>query len=62
MDYLFGTDGDGAEWLDPVCDMPVTANSPYQADDGAGRTWRFCSSVCLAVFIAFRDRFAGSAG
>ncbi len=62
LNYLLGTGDAGSQWLDPVCDMPVTADSPYQADDPTGQTWRFCSSVCLGLFVASSDRFTGSAG
>lgn len=62
LNYLLGADDAGSQWLDPVCDMPVTADSPYQVEDASGRTWRFCASVCLALFVASPDRFTGSAG
>jgi YHS domain-containing protein len=45
MAYLHnGTDPTGR--LDPVCGMPVPANSPHVADDG-DREIAFCSLPCL---------------
>lgn len=61
MDYLFGEEGDSPEWVDPVCGMPVLANSPYVADDAYRRPRRFCSSLCLAAFRASPGRFSGPA-
>ena len=61
MDYLFGKEGDPPEWVDPVCGMPVLANSPYVADDAYGRPRRFCSSLCLAALLASPSTFSGPA-
>lgn len=60
MDYLFGEIGSTREW-DPVCGMPVPGNSRYVAEDVHRRTRRFCSSLCLAGFLAFRGTFSGPA-
>lgn len=46
-----------AAWIDPVCGMPVIVDTPYRATDDLGREQRFCSSVCLAGFLAFPARF-----
>lgn len=40
-----GADEDG-ELRDPVCGMPVSADTPHVADDH-GRAVRFCSIPCL---------------
>ena len=61
LSYLFGNHGDGPASLDPVCDMPVTADSPYRSIGAQGRVWRFCSSVCLAAFTAAPQAFSRSA-
>ncbi len=34
--------------IDPVCGMPVAADSPFQLEDGSG-LHRFCSLRCLTV-------------
>lgn len=60
MNYLFDELGRGAAW-DPVCGMPVPANSPHVAEDLHRRTTRFCSSLCRAGFLAFRGTFSGPA-
>lgn len=61
MNYLFGEEGESPEWVDPVCGMPVLANSPYVADDPHRRPRRFCSSLCLAAFLASPSTFSGPA-
>lgn len=61
MNYLFGEVGDTQGQIDPVCGMPVPGNGPYVAEDVHHRTRRFCSSLCLAAFLAFRVTFSGSA-
>lgn len=58
MNYLFGEQGDSPGWVDPVCGMPVLANSPYAADDTYGRPRRFCSALCLAAFLASPSTFS----
>ncbi len=57
MDYLFGSLGEPSEWVDPVCGMPVWDGSPHLAEDVFGRPQRFCSSLCLAAFLAFPSAF-----
>ena len=57
MDYLFGSSGEASEWVDPVCGMPVWDGSPHLAEDAFGRPQRFCSSLCLAAFLAFPSAF-----
>jgi YHS domain-containing protein len=57
MDYLFGSSGEPSEWVDPVCGMPVWDGGPYLANDAFGRPQRFCSSLCLAAFLAFPSAF-----
>ena len=57
MDYLFGDSGEPSEWVDPVCGMPVWDGSPHLATDNFGRPQRFCSSLCLAAFLAFPNAF-----
>ena len=52
MNYLFSDVSDSPEWVDPVCGMPVTTESPYWATDLLRRPRRFCSSLCLAAFRA----------
>jgi hypothetical protein len=37
LGYLFGIQGDGAASVDPVCDMPVTADSTYRGSGPDGR-------------------------
>ncbi len=61
MNYLFGGVMDPRGWIDPVCGMPVPGNSPYVAEDVHRQTRRFCSSLCLAGFLAFRATFSGPA-
>ena len=53
MNYLFDGVSDSPEWVDPVCGMFVTAESPYRATDRHRRPRRFCSSMCLAAFRAW---------
>jgi len=60
MNYLFG-ENDPPGPVDPVCGMPVLANSPYVADDTYRRPRRFCSSLCRAAFLASPSTFSGSA-
>ena len=57
MEYLFEGPDASAGWVDPVCAMPVTLDTPYRATDNLGGELRFCSSVCLAEFRAFPARF-----
>ena len=57
MDYLFGSSGEASGWVDPVCGMPVWDGSPHLANDTFGRPQRFCSSLCLAAFLAFPSAF-----
>lgn len=56
MDYL-GAAFEGFDSIDPVCDMPVMADSPL-AESWDGRNFRFCSSLCRAVFVASPKAFA----
>lgn len=56
--YLPGAQGESVQWRDPVCDMPVTADSQYRVKDRGGRSWRFCSSGCQTVFAATPDLFS----
>lgn len=46
MDYLHGDADPDDELRDPVCGMPVAADTPHVADDH-GRVVRFCSIPCL---------------
>lgn len=62
MNYLFGDVSDSPDWVDPVCGMPVTEESPYRAIDPFGRPRRFCASLCLAAFRASPGTFSGAAG
>lgn len=55
MGYLFG-DGVDARWVDPVCGMLVTEDTPYRAVDDAGNEQRFCTSLCRTSFRAFPAR------
>jgi YHS domain-containing protein len=57
MDYLFESHDASAGWVDPVCAMPVTLDTPFRATNNLGGEQRFCSSVCLAEFRAFPARF-----
>lgn len=59
MNYLFGDVDDSPEWVDPVCGMLVTGESPYQAWDSLGRPRRFCCSRCLVTFRALPGVFSG---
>lgn len=59
MNYLFGDVSDSPDWVDPVCGMPVTEDSPYRAKDLFRRSRRFCSPLCLAVFRAVPGTFSG---
>ena len=61
MNYLFGEGGDNPGWVDPVCGMPVLADSPYVADDPYHRPRRFCSSLCRGAFLASPSTFSGPA-
>jgi YHS domain-containing protein len=61
MQYLFGEEGESPEWVDPVCGMPVLAETPYVADDEYRRPRRFCSSLCLGAFLASPNTFVGPA-
>lgn len=61
MNYLIGEEGHSPGWVDPVCGMPVLPNSPYVADDAYRRPRRFCSSLCLAAFLASPSTFSGPA-
>ncbi|MBF7731713.1 heavy metal translocating P-type ATPase [Pseudomonas sp. N040] len=42
---------------DPVCGMPVAADSPFSAAY-AGQTWHFCSEKCQLKFKADPERYA----
>jgi Cu+-exporting ATPase len=44
------------ELRDPVCGMPVAADSPHRAEH-AGRTFGFCSARCLARFREDPERW-----
>lgn len=57
MDYLFESRDASAGWIDPVCAMPVTLDTPHRATDNLGGEQRFCSSLCLAEFRAFPAHF-----
>jgi len=61
MAYLAVDDGadEGDELRDPVCGMPVAADTPHVADDH-GRAVRFCSLPCLVRWQ--RARRTGSGG
>ena len=61
MNYLFGEGGGSPEWVDPVCGMPVLADSPYVAEDPYRRPRRFCSSLCRGAFLASPSSFSGPA-
>lgn len=61
MNYLFGERDGSPEWVDPVCGMPVLADSPYVADDPYRRPRRFCSSLCRGAFLASPSTFSGPA-
>lgn len=41
---------------DPVCGMPVTADSPFSAKY-AGQSWYFCSAQCQLEFMAAPERY-----
>lgn len=58
MNYVLEASGESFERVDPVCGMPVSADTPYVARDAEGRVRRFCSSICLAAFRAFPAAFA----
>lgn len=49
MDYLHGDPDLDDERRDPVCGMPVAADTPHVADDD-GRVVRFCSIPCLTLW------------
>lgn len=49
MGYLHGDADVDEELRDPVCGMPVTADTPHVADDG-GHVVRFCSIPCLTLW------------
>jgi YHS domain-containing protein len=57
MNYLFGGLAPSG-WIDPVCGMPVHDDTPNTAQDVYGRKQLFCSSLCLAGFLAFRGYFS----
>jgi len=61
MNYLFGREDVSPGWIDPVCGMPVLADSPYAAEDADRIPRRFCSSLCLAAFLAAPSTFSGRA-
>ncbi len=57
MDYIFGGPADPDHPIDPVCGMPVVDTSPL-AVEWDDRSFRFCSSLCRAAFLAFPSSFA----
>ena len=59
MNYLFGDVNDSPEWVDPVCGMLVTSESPYRVRDSFGRPRRFCSPLCLVIFSAMPGVLGG---
>lgn len=48
VDYLDDT-VDSDAFVDPICGMPVTADSPYRLDR-AGRQIRFCCADCQDAY------------
>lgn len=59
LGYLFGDEGEDPDLIDPVCGMPVLAESPFLADDPQHGRRRFCSAPCLEEFLASPTRFVG---
>ena len=59
MDYIFGGSAGPDHPIDPVCGMPVVDASPLAVEREA-RTFRFCSSLCRAAFLAFPSSFASA--
>lgn len=57
MDYIFEDAVEGRGPVDPVCGMLVVPESPLTTDWN-GRSFRFCSSLCRAAFLAFPNSFA----
>lgn len=50
--YLFDGTAPRAELVDPVCGMPVAADSPHTGHDPTGATVAFCSRWCQAAHRA----------
>lgn len=61
MRYLESGDLDSFDLVDPICLMPVRADTPYRARDAQGEDRLFCSSLCLAAFRAFPSTFSSAA-
>jgi YHS domain-containing protein len=57
IDSLLGGIGGGAEYIDPVCGMGVSADTSYVTADAEGNNVWFCSSLCRAAFIGFPSSF-----
>ena len=60
MRYLEAGDLGSFDVVDPICLMPVRADTPYTARDAEGEDRRFCSSRCLAAFRAFPSTFSST--
>jgi Cu+-exporting ATPase len=50
-----------SEFIDPVCDMTVKADSPHHASHD-GHDYRFCSAGCRTKFMADPARYLAPAG
>ena len=47
--YVFDGTSPTGELIDPICGMPVAADSPHVGHDTGGAALRFCSQVCLTA-------------
>jgi len=52
LSYLATEGSAGGTMIDPVCGMTTDGETPHWLEDGAGRLWLFCSSLCEATFRA----------
>jgi YHS domain-containing protein len=60
MRYLEAGDPGSFDVVDPICLMPVRADTPYRTRGAEGEDRLFCSSLCLATFRAFPSTFSSS--
>ena len=50
--YLLEGTTPSGDCIDPVCGMPVGADTPHTGRDSSGALVRFCSSYCRAAYRA----------
>lgn len=54
--YLLDGSAPRAEFIDPVCGMPVDPDTPHTGRDASGALVRFCSPYCGAAYRGRRRR------